>query len=40
MLYELGKALVAKGLTASPNLRGVRVFAKKPGSISKLAHKG
>ncbi len=40
VLYELGKALVAKGLTASPNLRGVRLFAKKPGSISKLAHKG
>lgn len=39
-LYELGKALVARGLTASPELRGVRVFAKKPGSISRLAHKG
>lgn len=39
-LYELGKALVARGLTASPDLRGVRLFAKKPGSISRLANKG
>ena len=39
-LYELGKALVARGLTASPTLRGVRLFARKPGSISRLAHKG
>ncbi len=36
-LYELGKALVAKGLTANPTLRGVRLFVKKPGSISKLS---
>jgi tetratricopeptide (TPR) repeat protein len=39
-LYELGKALVARGLTANPELRGVRLFAKKPGSISRLSHKG
>lgn len=39
-LYELGKALVARGLTASPELRGVRLFAKKPGSITRLASRG
>ena len=39
-LYELGKALVAAGLSKSSDLRGVQVFARKPGSIQKLSHKG
>ena len=40
VLYELGKALVAAGLSTSAELRGVQVFAKKPGSIRLLSKKG
>jgi tetratricopeptide (TPR) repeat protein len=40
VLYELGKALVAAGLRGSSDLRGVQVFARKPGSIRKLSRKG
>jgi len=40
VLYELGKALVATGLKSSGDLRGVQVFAKKPGSIRQLSHRG
>ncbi len=40
VLYELGKALVAAGLKTSAELRGVQVYARKPGSIRHLAHKG
>ena len=40
VLYELGKALVAAGLKTSAELRGVQVYAHKPGSIRHLAHKG
>src|SRR5688572_4706778 len=40
VLYELGKALVAAGLQTSAELRGVQVFARKPGSIRKLSKKG
>jgi tetratricopeptide (TPR) repeat protein len=40
VLYELGKALVAAGLKTSSDLRGVQVYARKPGSIRQLSHKG
>lgn len=40
VLYELGKALIAAGLRTSSELRGVQVFAKKPGSIRQLSNKG
>jgi len=40
VLYELGKALVAAGLRTSAELRGVQVFARRPGSIRQLSHKG
>jgi len=40
VLYELGKALVAAGLKTSSEQRGVQVYARKPGSIRQLAHKG
>jgi tetratricopeptide (TPR) repeat protein len=40
VLYELGKALVAAGLRTSTELRGVPFFARKPGPIRQLSHKG
>jgi tetratricopeptide (TPR) repeat protein len=40
LLYELGKALVAAGLRTSADLRGVQLFARKPGSIRQLSTRG
>jgi tetratricopeptide (TPR) repeat protein len=40
VLYELGKALVAAGLSTSRDLRGVQLYAKKPGPVRQLARKG
>src|SRR5262245_18530795 len=40
LLYELGKALVAAGLRTTSEVRGVQVYAKKPGSIRQLSHRG
>jgi tetratricopeptide (TPR) repeat protein len=40
VLYELGKSLVAAGLRTRSDLRGVQVYARKPGSIRGLSRKG
>jgi len=40
VLYGLGKALIAAGLDSSAEVRGLRIYQKKPGSIRVLSRKG